>query len=80
MNKVLVINPGIADNFNFLQSERLKELRLMRVRISVFWTMTNWLKICLGLSTIFVLFLFSSCKSIGPKVVTEIPYRLQQGR
>jgi hypothetical protein len=71
MNKVLVINPGIADNFNFLQSERLKELRLMRVRISVFWTMTNWLKICLGLSTIFVLFLFSSCKSIGPKVVLK---------
>jgi hypothetical protein len=71
MNKVLVINPGIADNFNFLQSERLEELRLMRDRISESWTMTNWLKICLGLSTIFVLFLFSSCKSIGPKTIMK---------
>ena len=79
MNKTFMTNPHIADKIGIHKTEGIlmKQLRRrlgdgrMRNRLSERLTATNWLRVCSGLGTLFVVLLLSSCKSIGPKVVLK---------
>ena len=74
-----MINPHIAYKFSIRQAEEYL-MKLLRRRLrdgrksnrfSERYRTNNWLRVCSVLGTLFVVLLFSSCKSIGPKVVLK---------
>ena len=79
MNETSMINPRFADKIEIHNTEGIlmKQLRTrlgtgqLHTILSQFWKTTNWLRVCPGLVTLFVLLFLSSCKSIGPKVVLK---------